>query len=72
MQTTVYTFLLFPDPNECDAISNICGNGDCVNEDDEDGYYHCQCHSGYQQTGDLATMSQTCVGECYRGTVIFT
>ena len=54
------------DIDEC-AVDNICGNGDCINNQ---GSYSCLCHEGYQtsQHGDNCEDINECIDKpCGRG-----
>ena len=55
--------------NECELKEDICGSGVCVDQANDDGLYSCDCDAGYEETGDPATLSQTCTGRQRRDTL---
>ena len=59
----IYTSDFIADVNECDLEPGMCGNGMCVEKDNDDGYYSCDCDTGYEETGDAATLCRTCTGK---------
>ena len=52
----------FEEINECEFEQTLCGNGMCMDEANDDGLYSCDCDGGYEETGDPATLCQTCTG----------
>lgn len=53
-----FSFLLFPDVDECQTGIHRCGEGQiCQNVP---GSYRCNCQTGYQ----FDAIRQSCVGEC--------
>lgn len=58
-----FLFFLQPDDNECQNVTNICGErGNCTNTE---GSYFCTCVSGYASTGTgsfLPNDGTECIG----------
>ena len=50
---TVYVIL---DVDECETVSGICVNGDCVNLE---GSFTCRCRNGFR----LSSSRDACIGE---------
>ena len=59
-QIKVNQCLIFLDVNEC-LQPNICGLGTCSNNENG-GFYDCNCPPGSQETGSNTDGSLTCVG----------
>ena len=51
--------MYFVDVDECRHLSNLCENGECINND---GSYRCKCKMGYK----LDPTGKKCVGKCYQ------
>ena len=57
------TILLQPDIDECTQNPGICGLGTCNNNNG--GFYDCDCPGGTMTTGSNSDNSLTCVGKCH-------
>ena len=56
MRSNGFSLQSFADVDECLHMSNLCENGECVNND---GSYRCKCKMGYK----LDATGKKCVGK---------
>lgn len=60
----IHIIIFFPDVNECNTFSNICGSGNnlCVNIL-SGGFYTCACDNGYMSNElDASNWELSCIG----------